>query len=81
MGKKHWKSAEGTHDSKPPIHLQQVLWETRNIKAYQKTSVDLITFRRRIQNLLQDGVLMDYQKNKDLAREKCGVDHWKELII
>ncbi|KAG5842689.1 hypothetical protein ANANG_G00180280, partial [Anguilla anguilla] len=61
--------------------VRQVLWETRNIKVYQKTSVDLVTLRRRIQNLLQDGVLVDFRKNKDLAREKWGVDHWKELII
>uniref|UniRef100_A0A0E9XYV0 Uncharacterized protein n=1 Tax=Anguilla anguilla TaxID=7936 RepID=A0A0E9XYV0_ANGAN len=40
--------------------IRQVLWETRNIKVYQKTSVDLVTLRRRIQNLLQDGVLVDF---------------------
>ena len=61
--------------------VKQVLWEMRNIKVYQKTSVDLVTLRRRIQNLLQDGVLVDIHKNKTLAREKWGVDHWKELII
>ena len=51
----------------------------RNIKVYQKTSVDLVSLRR-IQNLLQDGVLVDIHKNKTLAREKWGLDHWKELI-
>ncbi|KAJ8284236.1 hypothetical protein COCON_G00030860 [Conger conger] len=61
--------------------VKQVLWETRNIKVYQKTTVDLITLRRRIQNLLQDGVILDFQTNKTLAREKWGVDHWKELVI
>ena len=32
-------------------------------------------------NLLQDGILVEIRKNKDLARAKWGVDHWKELII
>ena len=61
--------------------VKLVLWETRNIKVYQKTSVDPVTLRRRIQNLLQDGVLVDICKNKTLEREKWRVDHWKELII
>ena len=61
--------------------VKQVLWEARNIKVYQKTTVDLVTLRRRIQNLLQDGILVEIRKNKDLARAKWGVDHWKELII
>ena len=30
---------------------------------------------------LQDGILVELRKNKDLARAKWGVDHWKELII
>ena len=33
--------------------VKQVLWEARNIKVYQKTSVDLVTLRRRIQNLFR----------------------------
>ena len=61
--------------------VKQVMWEARNIKVYQKTSVDLVTLRRRIQNLLQDGILVEVRKNKNLARAKLGVDHWKELII
>ena len=50
-------------------------------QGLSKTSVDPVTLRSRIQNLLQDGVLVDICKNKILAREKWGVDHWKELII
>ncbi|KAJ8333631.1 hypothetical protein SKAU_G00416390 [Synaphobranchus kaupii] len=57
--------------------VKQVLWEARNIKVYQKTSVDPVTLRRRTQNLLQDGVMVDFAKDKCLAREKWGVDHWK----
>ncbi|KAG9344416.1 hypothetical protein JZ751_011086 [Albula glossodonta] len=61
--------------------IKQVLWETRNIKVYQQQNVDLVTLRRRIQNLLQDGVVVDFRKNERLAKEKWGVDHWKELSI
>ena len=43
--------------------------------------MDLITLRRRIQNLLQDGAVVDFNKNRTLAREKWEEEHWKELII
>ena len=54
---------------------KQVLWEARNIKVYTKTSVDLVTLRRRMQNVLQDGMIKDMHSNRNLAREKWGVDH------
>ena len=61
--------------------VKQVLWEARNIKVWLSLLGLLVTLRRRIQNLLQDGILVELRKNKDLARAKWGVDHWKELII
>ena len=45
--------------------VKQILWERRNIKVNQKTSVDLVTLRRRIQNLLQDGVLVELRKKRE----------------
>ncbi|KAJ8402296.1 hypothetical protein AAFF_G00371610 [Aldrovandia affinis] len=61
--------------------VKQVLWEARDIKVFQEQTVDLLTLRRRLQNLLQGDVLVDFLKEERGARRKWGVSHWKELII
>ncbi|KAJ8385098.1 hypothetical protein AAFF_G00193190 [Aldrovandia affinis] len=57
--------------------VKQVLWEARNIRVFQELTVDLFTLRRRIQNFLQDSVLVDFLKDERGARRKWGVSHWK----
>ena len=42
--------------------VKQVLWEAKNIKVYQKTSVDPVTLRRRTQSLLHDHIVVELNK-------------------
>ncbi|KAJ7995657.1 hypothetical protein DPEC_G00246850 [Dallia pectoralis] len=52
--------------------VKQVLWETRNIKVFNKTTVDPTTLRRRITILLRDHAITDFHKHPVTARAAWG---------
>ncbi|KAJ7988690.1 hypothetical protein DPEC_G00311850 [Dallia pectoralis] len=52
--------------------VKQVLWETRNIKVFNKTTVDPTTLRRRITILLRDHAITEFQKDPVTARAAWG---------
>ncbi|KAJ7994396.1 hypothetical protein DPEC_G00248850 [Dallia pectoralis] len=52
--------------------VKQVLWETRNIMVFNKTTVDPTTLRRRITILLRDHAITDFHKDPVTARAAWG---------
>ncbi|KAL0961882.1 hypothetical protein UPYG_G00332850 [Umbra pygmaea] len=61
--------------------IKQVLWETRNIRVFNKTAVDPITLRRRITILLRDHAITDFTKKLEMARAAWGVTRWKDINL
>ncbi|KAJ7995673.1 hypothetical protein DPEC_G00247020 [Dallia pectoralis] len=61
--------------------VKQVLWETRNIKVFNKTTVDPTTLRRRIIILLRDHAITDFHKDPVTARAAWGVTRWEDINL
>ncbi|KAJ8015986.1 hypothetical protein DPEC_G00002410 [Dallia pectoralis] len=61
--------------------VKQVLWETRNIKVFNRTTVDPTTLRRRITILLRDHAITDFHKDPVTARAAWGVTRWKDINL